>query len=754
MDFLKYPAKKLYKLYNGIKISVDPYNYVLSKRMIPTAFNAMWCKNIALKNIVFEKNLVEKTLGKPISVIGSAVDLVNHKYDCGDSAVLDDTTWLKYINMLGYNNQLLSLNNLYISNQLVLALERLLHPSKDLSKIGNVEAFEFDDIDAILPYVESFVKIYEKCIGKHSLIPYLFYLVTNLGKQNFEDIVNLKTLKETIANEDTIQDVIPSPAILNLASAAFVSDNLPIYYKYEYCGNIYIGTSMHSTTYELCTFMTHCKYVGGILTCIYACEVMYQLYKLLESDDKYHTDLYCEMFNFEYEEHNDCNLGKLFYHFESGYIKINDDILDAFDDDMSKRFNNFRMLAEIKQEEFEEIWRKCTSKDEVYTPRILSMLCANLNTYALQRYRLDVAELLILNAKSKGIRIRDVAKGSSSSSLAGSVEEDDSDDTGALMDTDSLEYDEDEEDDVDLDDDDEEESTKKFTPVSKKSNLSKDADNAAIEDLELLASDLDKCKYKFQVIPMKNTMRVEEYNKVSSKIDFLATLLSKKIKEIKTYNVGGKNPGQRSGKLDKKNLWKYKQSQDIFYNNTYKIKEMDLAFGIILDQSGSMCGDGIANGRVSMILLHKVLNSLKINHSIIGHDSLGHHQSRIYTYYYFNEERQHNIQTPYNLLNMKALRGNCDSGALYYMQSLFKRVHNKDKICIIFSDGQPTECTGTELKTQVKNMEKEGIHVIGVGINFESIKEYYSDNANGKNLIDMCNIIVNILTTYVLEKKD
>ena len=81
-------------------------------------------------------------------------------------------------------------------------------------------------------------------------------------------------------------------------------------------------------------------------------------------------------------------------------------------------------------------------------------------------------------------------------------------------------------------------------------------------------------------------------------------------------------------------------------------------------------------------------------------------------------------------------------------------VRNKDKICLIFSDGAPTECTGSELREQVRSMEREGIHVIGIGINFNSIKDYYSDYANGKNLKEMLDIVVNILTRYVLEKKD
>jgi hypothetical protein len=51
-------------------------------------------------------------------------------------------------------------------------------------------------------------------------------------------------------------------------------------------------------------------------------------------------------------------------------------------------------------------------------------------------------------------------------------------------------------------------------------------------------------------------------------------------------------------------------------------------------------------------------------------------------------------------------------------------------------------------------MEKIGIKVIGIGINFESIKDYYNDYANGKTLKDMLDITANILQQYVLDKKD
>jgi hypothetical protein len=88
------------------------------------------------------------------------------------------------------------------------------------------------------------------------------------------------------------------------------------------------------------------------------------------------------------------------------------------------------------------------------------------------------------------------------------------------------------------------------------------------------------------------------------------------------------------------------------------------------------------------------------------------------------------------------------------MEKELLRAKNKDKICLIFSDGEPTECSGGELRDKIKHMEKLGIKVIGIGINFESIKDYYTDYANGKNLKDMLDITANILQEYVLDKKD
>lgn len=248
---------------------------------------------------------------------------------------------------------------------------------------------------------------------------------------------------------------------------------------------------------------------------------------------------------------------------------------------------------------------------------------------------------------------------------------------------------------------------------------------------------------------------MDKYNAIAESVTLLNKNLIKRIKEIRTYNEGGKNAGKTAGKLDKKNLWKYETTDKIFYDNTYKIKELDAAFGIILDVSGSMHGSGIRNGVITMIILHETLKALGINHSIVTHtEHKGYHTCEIKRYQNFKEQRTYNVRKNYALASITAESGNCDAAALLYMQRALSQVRNKDKICIMFSDGQPTECSDTELKEQVARMERAGIKVIGVGINFESIKHYYPNNANGKNLKEMLDIVSNILQQYILEKKD
>ena len=266
--------------------------------------------------------------------------------------------------------------------------------------------------------------------------------------------------------------------------------------------------------------------------------------------------------------------------------------------------------------------------------------------------------------------------------------------------------------------------------------------------------------YQMQVINAKHEKTVDDkaieaYNKIAARSKIYTASFAKQLREIKSYNTGYKDSGKSAGKLDRKNLYRHKFDSHIFYNNEYKQKESDLAVGVMLDASGSMTGTGIENGLLTVLTLHEVLRSLNINHSIMDHTNCGKkYTCDVRVYQYFKGCKEYSPDRAYQIANIRARSGNCDSGALWYMEQALLRTKNKDKICLMFSDGAPTECSGADLVNQVAHMERNGIVVIGIGINFPEIAQYYTKYANGKNLGQMLNITSKILKDYILHKKE
>ena len=259
--------------------------------------------------------------------------------------------------------------------------------------------------------------------------------------------------------------------------------------------------------------------------------------------------------------------------------------------------------------------------------------------------------------------------------------------------------------------------------------------------------------FKVNKAPKATTSGLAIYAKEMSKYSTVLAQFERKLREIRTYNTGGKMPGLDHGKLDRKNMYRYRTTDKIFYNNTYEQREQDLAIGVLLDESGSMSGNGIKNGRAALILMHEVLTNMHINHCIAGHTSSGtRHDVEINPYVWFRESKNYVPQKCTALATIEAKRGNCDSGALYFMEQELLKTKNRDRLCLIFSDGAPTECTNDELIEQVQTMEKHGIKVIGIGVNFPNIAKYYPDNANGSNLVEMLEIVCDILQRYILQK--
>lgn len=562
-----------------------------------------------------------------------------------------------------------------------------------------------------------------KATAQESLIPDLMYFISTL-KMDLNYLDNLEFIKEAEASGDAPLFTCEYDQVNDeyLSDIEYLTRYVSPSTDFGLDHNKGISSnSQYANTYKMS--------VG--LSIAYLMELMYTLKDVV---DKYPALI-------DYLQHKPSTFLDMFYTIEGDKLVMNPNLEMCFDKDNTTRFNNFHnyfntVLGSISFTPIDILFFEM--------PELISQMLSSMHQHAFQVNRVKFLTYYYNECKTKGIDLaskftepidNDMDLGLPGLGGAGDNS------SNELLDLDNASY--------TGDDKPKDEDSGVLDSTKPKTS------GPMLDAADALKHDLLNSKYKFDVNLVKsNPGQQDSYNKVAENIKMLTVNLSKQIKEIKVYNTGGKNNGQSRGKLDKKNLWKYRTDHNIFYNNNYKIKEMDLAFGCILDESGSMGGEKIKNGRIVMILLHEVLNSLGINHSIVGHTSHSYHQCIINRYYQFKEEANYTLQKPYALSAITSKSGNCDSGSLYYMQSVMKHVRNKDKIVIIFSDGQPTECSEGELKQQVRTMEREGIHVIGVGINFESIKEYYPDNANGKNLKEMIDIVVSILKRYVLEKKD
>ncbi len=742
---------KIQTIYNTAKILANPHDYVLKDR-------ALFYKNNTFTgafNVFVKSNNTELDLATRLGGT-NATDYMELNPDLKIPNICSyDQTGLQNLCMLmnncGYCGTFIKYDDLRVNEEALLTDLGLRYPAftTPTTNPSLINALENQG------FLKALFTLLEKCYSKSSLIPNLFYLNTKFYNRSLDDMENIVFAKEALARN-----------ICPLLQTLWEFNNMDTSTVYaEPCESRSMLGSINVLFYkpalsfpkEAVESMLFSKFpelgadvykIGLSYAIVYGAEILYHLSKI---DDPAVVEVLTDLLSSTYQEDSFCS--KFLYSFSpSGELVINSNIKSCFDDDTLLRFTNFRnLLASLLKAP--ELNTNPLSDLEFYAlPIMFAKLIMSMHSYAFQVSRIKHAMFLYNEAKSKGLIDKDSAiRHCMPGTGMGSGDPDDDEDDDYYDDNDEFL-------DLSLDSyDGADDSLGSFADSEKEVTKKRKETPSMLSPMDALKSDLakSKSKYSFDISYVKTeTGNKEDYNTIASNIKMLTRVLTKQIKEIKTYNTGGKQGGLLTGKLDKKNLYKYKTDPHIFCNNSYKLKEMDLAFGCILDQSGSMSGEKVKNGRIVMIMLHEVLTSLSINHSIIGHTSDGFHQSKIFKYFQFKEENTFTLSKPYSLAQARAHCGNCDSASLYYMESCMKHVKNKDKIVIIFSDGQPTECTDDELKQQVRHMEKNGIHVIGVGINFESIKEYYPDNANGRNLQEMTNIVVSILKRYVLEKKE
>lgn len=159
----------------------------------------------------------------------------------------------------------------------------------------------------------------------------------------------------------------------------------------------------------------------------------------------------------------------------------------------------------------------------------------------------------------------------------------------------------------------------------------------------------------------------------------------------------------------------------------------DAAFGILVDCSGSMCGNKMQTAIVTASLLYDACLNLHYPVAVVGHDTNGGPSISLHACADYDRVDE---RDKFRILSMSAGGCNHDGAALAYLYKRMKKLPQENKILIIISDGAPNgyNFCGDAAKNYIGsllNMAEKKWHIktiaAGIGSDRDDLHEIYGD---------------------------
>ena len=230
---------------------------------------------------------------------------------------------------------------------------------------------------------------------------------------------------------------------------------------------------------------------------------------------------------------------------------------------------------------------------------------------------------------------------------------------------------------------------------------------------------------------------VEQYDAISTPLINISRQLQKSlIKQLKENRRGGKQTGLIMGRrLDAHALCR--NDGKVFYKNNLPNEIPELAVGLLLDESGSMCGcDRCTYARASAIILYDFCKSLEIPVMVYGHStgySSAGHMVELYSYAEFDG---YDHDDKYRMMDIAARGSNRDGAALRFVAEQLSKRPEAVKILILVSDGQPADsgyggsAAEEDLRGIKQEYQRKGILFVAaaIGDDKQNIERIYGDS--------------------------
>lgn len=229
---------------------------------------------------------------------------------------------------------------------------------------------------------------------------------------------------------------------------------------------------------------------------------------------------------------------------------------------------------------------------------------------------------------------------------------------------------------------------------------------------------------------------VEQYDAISAPLLNISRQLQKSlVKQLKENRRGGKQTGLIMGRrLDAHALCR--NDGKVFYKNSLPNEIPELAVGLLLDESGSMCScDRSSYARASAIILYDFCQSLDIPVMVYGHSTGYSSAGDTVELYSYAEFDGYDHDDKYRMMDIAARGSNRDGAALRFVAEQLSKRPEAVKILILVSDGQPADigyggsAAEEDLRGIKQEYQRKGILFVAaaIGDDKQNIERIYGD---------------------------
>ena len=230
---------------------------------------------------------------------------------------------------------------------------------------------------------------------------------------------------------------------------------------------------------------------------------------------------------------------------------------------------------------------------------------------------------------------------------------------------------------------------------------------------------------------------IEQYNAIAGPLINISRQLQKSLqKQLKENRRGGKLTGLIMGRrLDVHALCR--NDGKVFYKNNLPNEIPELAVGLLLDESGSMCScDRCTYARASAIILYDFCQSLDIPVMVYGHSTDYTDVGNTVALYSYAEFDGFDHDDKYRMMDIAARGSNRDGAALRFVAEQLSKRPAAVKILILVSDGQPADSgySGSAAEEDLRGIKQEyqrkGILFVAaaIGDDKQNIERIYGDS--------------------------